>query len=661
MQDVRLISLTPLAGSRGRIATTLARAIGDNDLLIMLSGPEGSGKSAILAAVVATLAYGGMRVIRVSNPDESTMGQRELAARILGRPTVGSPAQLVAEAITNLLASTDDGQVVLVVDDAHTLSDQAMELLMVINSPARRGARAPQLLLAGRGEFWNRPWRDELRTLTDLAEKVILEPLTTDDARDFVMDEAKASGGTISGVTPAALTALVRCSSGLNAQMDRIVTAAVALGNTRRATVLTEEVVDAVVTPDTMLELPCTDSGPLTVSERPETVPAMEAHVPPVPVARGKFPGGWPAIAVAVLVVVAGVSVALVSSHRAPVSTSVDRSAPVAAPAPAPGNDAATAPEPAKAALPRPGEETVTAPASGATSTTPDSAPPAATPPTNAAVPPSAPSLNPPASAATNGEPQGAAPEAAHPSAAPMTATHEPPITPAAEPTTPASHIPATPSPAEATNGGDKQAAPPSTASGTEPALAAHAPEAAKPEAPTVASAAPAASVTIAPAATQPAAVSSPPPIAPLPTAPPPAALLPAVPSPAASVPVVPPPAEPQAAPSPPAASPPAPAAPGETSLPPAVIAVLLQRGNEMLASGDILSARLYFERAGTAGSEDGEMGAARTYDPGYLATVDAPGLQADVKRAIDWYRIAATTHRNGEAQKRIDALTAAR
>ena len=157
------------------------------------SAAQGSGKSTILAAVVATLAYGGMRVIRVNNPDDTIMGQRELAARILGRPTMGSPAQLVAEAITNLLATTDDGQVVLVVDDAHTLSDQAMELLLVITSPTRRGIRSPQLLLAGRGEFWERQWRDELRMITDVAEKVVLEPLTEDDARDFVMDEAKAS------------------------------------------------------------------------------------------------------------------------------------------------------------------------------------------------------------------------------------------------------------------------------------------------------------------------------------------------------------------------------------------------------------------------------------------------------------------------------------
>lgn len=54
-------------------------------------------------------------------------------------------------------------------------------------------------------------------------------------------------------------------------------------------------------------------------------------------------------------------------------------------------------------------------------------------------------------------------------------------------------------------------------------------------------------------------------------------------------------------------------------------------------------------------------MSAAKTYDPGYLATIDAPGLQADVKRAIDWYRIAAAKHDNPAAVQRIDELTVAR
>ncbi|HEX3990587.1 MAG TPA: ATP-binding protein, partial [Acetobacteraceae bacterium] len=337
MQDVRLISLTPLAGSRGQIATALARGIGDDDLLIMLSGPEGSGKSAILAAVAATLAYGGMRTIRVSNPDGSTMGQRELAARILGRPTMGSPAQLVAEAITSLIATTDNGQVVLVVDDAHTLTDQAMELLLVISSPVRPGGSGPQLILAGRGAFWDRPWRDELRSLTDLAEKIELEPLTIEDARDFVMAEAAAAAGTVISVTPDALAALVRCSSGLAAGMNRIVTEAVVLGNHRQITVLTEEIVDAVVTHDTLIEPPCTNADLSTPRDAAVIVPDVAA---PEPVIQKKPRGRWPAIAATAVIALAGASVGLVPSLRTQVASLFGGSTPEAARGTSPVTDA---------------------------------------------------------------------------------------------------------------------------------------------------------------------------------------------------------------------------------------------------------------------------------------------------------------------------------
>jgi type II secretory pathway predicted ATPase ExeA len=652
VQDVRLISLTPLAGSRGRVATALARAIGDNDLLIMLSGPEGSGKSAILAAVVATLAYGGMRVIRVSNPDNSTMGQRELAARILGRPTMGSPAQLVAEAITNLLASTDDGQVVLVVDDAHTLSDQALELLLVITSPARRGVRAPQLLLAGRGAYWERPWRDELRMLTDVAEKIILEPLTSDDARDFVMDEAKASGGTITDVTSDALTALVRCSSGLSTQMDRIVTAAVALGNSRRATVLTEELIDAVVTPDTLLQPPCVGASILGGDDGTATSPAIEPPGQPV---QRKFPGGWPAIAATALAVVAGASVGLVPPLRTQVASLFEQSAPVLqAPAPAPTSEATTAPEAPKVAQDeqtRQANDTGVATGRATASATPDTASPPVNGPPNAAVSPPAPSIGAPPSVATISEPPAAAREPDHPPAkaehpvisAPQRAVSSDPAAEAASPT-------------EASHGEDQQTAARSTASGSatdiRAASPARGPDATKPETPEVLPT-PAPVVAMTPSPTPPAAnpTAAPPPIAPLPAAPPPVAALPDVPPPA--------PPPPAVAPTP-AAPPPSAAAPkNPASLPPSAIAMLLQRGNEKLAAGDVLSARLYFERAGDAGSEVGAMAAGRTYDPGYLATIDAPGLQANARRAIEWYRIAAAAHDNPEAQRRIDALTA--
>jgi len=642
VQEVRLITLTPLAGSRDRVATTLARGIGDDDVLIMLSGPEGSGKSSILAAVVATLAYGGMRVIRVNNPDGATMGQRELAARILGRPTKGSPAHLVAEAITDLIASTDDGQVVLVVDDADTLSDQAMELLLVVTLPARRGGKSPQLVLAGRGAFWERPWRDELREVVDAAEKIVLEPLSAEDAREFVMAEVKRLGGTVTHATPEALTALVSCSSGLTAQMERIVTAAVVLGNSRHAPVLTEEIVDAAVTPDPLTESPFTGADHLGSGE------TANAPEPPAPLARGKSRGVWLALGAAVLMIVGGASIGLVSALRTRVTSMSDRTPP-APPAPpattvSESPTAASSPEPpriARDAEPRPAHETAVGAQSAATSTTLDKASPTTAPTASqqrsTSVPTETPSARPPTSVASKSEPP-TAKEVDHQPSTDAT-SGERHVASAPLPATPSDRVADATAQTVAPRG---EAQPSATRSASSDQTAAPAPaaETTKPEAFT-------APAVLSPAATPPGATQ--------PSAAPPAAAPPLASPPVAAAdirPTVPPPAE-QKTP------PPTSTSQAAAALPPSVISFLLQNGNERLLLGDILSARLYFERAGAAGSEEGEMGAAKTYDPGYLATVDAPGLQPDVKRAIDWYRIAATTHGNREAQTRIDALTA--
>jgi hypothetical protein len=76
------------------------------------------------------------------------------------------------------------------------------------------------------------------------------------------------------------------------------------------------------------------------------------------------------------------------------------------------------------------------------------------------------------------------------------------------------------------------------------------------------------------------------------------------------------------------------------------------------MAEGDILSARLLYERAAGAGSEAGTMGAGTTYDPDFLHTLNAHGLKGDVGHAVGWYRVAASVFGNRVAEQRLDTLT---
>ena len=87
---------------------------------------------------------------------------------------------------------------------------------------------------------------------------------------------------------------------------------------------------------------------------------------------------------------------------------------------------------------------------------------------------------------------------------------------------------------------------------------------------------------------------------------------------------------------------PPSPNAPPVASpLPPAVLAMLLDRGAAMLATGDITAARLLYKRAADAGSAQAAVEIGKTYEPTFLANRRATGIQADPAIAAGWYRRA--------------------
>lgn len=70
-------------------------------------------------------------------------------------------------------------------------------------------------------------------------------------------------------------------------------------------------------------------------------------------------------------------------------------------------------------------------------------------------------------------------------------------------------------------------------------------------------------------------------------------------------------------------------------------IAMLVARGKDFLASGDLSSAQLLFRRAAEAGSADAAFALASTYDPHYLAEHNVVGIVGDEVKARAWYQRA--------------------
>ncbi|MGI4795276.1 MAG: AAA family ATPase [Janthinobacterium lividum] len=96
-----------------------------------------------------------------------------------------------------------------------------------------------------------------------------------------------------------------------------------------------------------------------------------------------------------------------------------------------------------------------------------------------------------------------------------------------------------------------------------------------------------------------------------------------------------------------------------ETALAPTVVSLLLKRGDEEFAIGDISAARLFYERAAEANSALAARQMARTFDSAFLpAAVDA--ALADAAKARQWYQRAASLG-NPEAAARLKALAQGR
>src|SRR6185312_5725687 len=77
-------------------------------------------------------------------------------------------------------------------------------------------------------------------------------------------------------------------------------------------------------------------------------------------------------------------------------------------------------------------------------------------------------------------------------------------------------------------------------------------------------------------------------------------------------------------------------------------VALLLDRGNQLLASGDVASARQFFERANEVDGAAAARAIGATYDPLVLRRMKTVGVKPDAALAAQWYRRAAEA---GDAQ----------
>ena len=91
-------------------------------------------------------------------------------------------------------------------------------------------------------------------------------------------------------------------------------------------------------------------------------------------------------------------------------------------------------------------------------------------------------------------------------------------------------------------------------------------------------------------------------------------------------------------------------------ALDPEQIKLLTRQGEQLAATGDLVTARILFQRAAEVGDATAAMALGATYDPNVLAKLGVAGMAADVEKARSWYR-KAQSQGSAEATRRLRAL----
>lgn len=85
-------------------------------------------------------------------------------------------------------------------------------------------------------------------------------------------------------------------------------------------------------------------------------------------------------------------------------------------------------------------------------------------------------------------------------------------------------------------------------------------------------------------------------------------------------------------------------------------IAMLMKRGEDAMAVGDIMGARLAFRRLAEARDPRGTLAYASTYDPNVIERMPLIGIRADAAQAKQWYE-RALEFGAPEAARRLEAI----
>ncbi len=183
----------------------------------VLVGEVGTGKTTLVLAILAQ-QYQRVHPIYLSNPKLTIEESVKLILKQVGIKGQRRSRLADLEAFDRFLCALPSGErVVLIIDEAHQLSDETMERLRLLSNGGKPDEKQLHFVFVGQPELLRRLRSPSLRQLDQrIGARSVLYPLQSAEVYDYIERRLSGCGGGATRVfTPSALRQIVRHSRGI--------------------------------------------------------------------------------------------------------------------------------------------------------------------------------------------------------------------------------------------------------------------------------------------------------------------------------------------------------------------------------------------------------------------------------------------------------------
>lgn len=186
-----------LSKNHREVLASLAYAIKAAKGFVLVVGDVGTGKTTLIHALIKQLDPSFI-ILNITNPRATFKDILDCLGKKVGITSENAGPLERVEAIQNKLETLHErgsGHAVLIVDEAHLLSDEALEDIRLISNIENEERKLIQIILMGQNELSDKLRKDSLRPLQQrLVVTRRLVPLNRKETQEYILHRLRVAG-----------------------------------------------------------------------------------------------------------------------------------------------------------------------------------------------------------------------------------------------------------------------------------------------------------------------------------------------------------------------------------------------------------------------------------------------------------------------------------